>query len=283
MKFVVFGSKGQLGREFCRVFEKDNINFEGYDLPEIDISDNIIIDKLISNSRPNVIINCASFNDVGRAETDYNSAYKTNVLGVSNLAVCCKLHNIKFVHYSTDYVFDGNKKELYTEDDVPNPLNNYGKSKLECEQFVVNNLSNYLLFRLSWLYGDGKQNFMYKILNLIKNRDSISVSDDEFSIPTSTRLAAEITILALKNNLTGLFHLVNTGAASRYEWIKELFEIKNINKPLIKAKMNDFNSPVKRPQFSALSNEKISKALNIAIPSWKEELNKFFVNFDYII
>jgi len=277
MKFIIFGNKGQLGKEFCKVFNDNKEEFIGYDLPEVDIFDYEKISNLIKNYKPDIIINCASFNDVELAELNYNIAYRTNVEGVNNLVQLSKLYNIKFVHFSTDYIFDGVKKDLYTEVDLPNPLNKYGKSKLEGEKIISNNLSNFLIFRLSWLYGNGTQNFIYKILKISEKKDAIYVADDEVSIPTSTRLVVEVTNLALQNNLSGLFHITNVGATSRLNWVKEIYKIKNIEKKVLVAKMKDFNLKAVRPHFSAMDNKKIAEMLSIKIPSWEEELYNFLI------
>jgi len=180
------------------------------------------VKELFYREKPDIVINCAAYNLVDKAEEDYITAYKTNALGVRNLAYLSNKLNAFFVHYSTDYVFDGTKENgLYTEEDTPNPLNEYGKSKLTGERWIVEETENYLLFRVSWVYGRGKQNFIYKLIQWAKNNDYLKIAYDEISVPTSTRTIVEVTLKALDNGLTGLYHLTNSGYASRYEWAKK--------------------------------------------------------------
>lgn len=176
------------------------------------------------------------------------------------------------IHYSTDYVFDGTKQDFYTEEDLPNPLSIYAKSKYAGEKFIKETLEHYLIFRVSWVYGKGKQNFLYKLNQWAATHSMLKIAVDEFSVPTSTRTIVEITLKALKQGLTGLYHLTNSGYASRYEWSKEYLKLKQVDKLIYPAYQSDFNLPAKRPKWSVMSNQKISKILNTDIPLWNEEL-----------
>ena len=134
---------------------------------------------------------------------------------------------------------------------------------------------NYLIFRTSWVYGEGKQNFIYKLLQWAKDNDCLKIAYDEISVPTSTGTLVTVTLKALEQGLTGLYHLVNSGCASRYEWAKKVFELKGIKKFIYPVSRDVFNLPAERPKFSAMSNDVIKKALNVGIPIWEEELQKF--------
>jgi dTDP-4-dehydrorhamnose reductase len=136
-------------------------------------------------------------------------------------------------------------------------------------------LENYLIFRVSWVYGEGTQNFLYKLEEWAKKQEVLKVVVDEFSVPTSTKTIVEVTLKAIDAGLTGLHHLTNSGYASRYEWAKEYFKLKGINKLIYPALQADFNLPAKRPKWSVMSNEQISKALGITIRDWKEDLKSF--------
>jgi len=272
MKFLITGARGQLAREFIAYFQEKGYGFAAFPKDELDVSDFEKVYQTIKEIKPDIIINCSAYNQVDLAEKEKHLAYKVNTIGVYNLAISAREIKTKLVHYSTDYVFDGTKIGFYTEEDQPNPLNEYGKSKLFGEFFIQEVLENYLIFRVSWVYGKGTQNFLYKLEEWAKKQEVLKIAVDEFSVPTSTRTIVEVTLKALDEGLTGLSHLTNSGYASRYEWAKEYFRLKGINKLIYPALQADFNLPAKRPKWSVMSNEKISKALGITIRDWREEL-----------
>lgn len=274
MKYIIFGSEGQLGKAIFNTLEQKKIEILRYDLPDYDISDFLLISKIINEQKPDVIINCAAFNEIDAAEKDYEIAYKTNVIGVENLAVICKRENVKLVHFSTDYVFNGRRyiAGLYTEEDKPDPINNYGKTKLESEEVICKHLDNALILRTSWLYGDGTNNFLFKLKQWSKDNKILKIVNDEFSIPTSTYIVAKTTLQAINNNLIGLFHLTCTGYCSRYDFAKTYFNETNKEQIIYPCSSNEIFTFTKRPAFSVLSNTKICQALQINLPNWKDEL-----------
>ena len=275
-KYLIFGKNGQLGKEFVKTFEKKKKEFYALGHKECDISDLSSVLEVFKGIKPDVVINCAAYNQVDKAEEDYRTAIKVNSLGVRNLAFASKRFNAFLIHYSTDYVFDGKKEDgLYTEEDNPNPLNEYGKSKLLGEIFLKEETEKYLIFRTSWVYGEGKQNFIYKLMQWAKNNDYLKVAYDEISVPTSTRTIVEVTLKAVGQGLTGLYHLTNSGYASRYEWAKKVFEIKGIKKFIKPVSSDIFNLPAKRPKFSAMGNDRIKNILKIDIIEWEEEIKRY--------
>ncbi|AEH44605.1 dTDP-4-dehydrorhamnose reductase [Thermodesulfatator indicus DSM 15286] len=273
MKVLILGKRGQLGSTFGNVLrEQSKYKCLFLSREECDIGNLTRVLEVFKEFRPDVVINCAAYNLVDRAEEFPWEAMRVNFGGVCNLVYACRTYNSFLVHYSTDYVFDGEKEGLYTEEDDTNPLNNYGKSKLYGENFIRDNLENYLIFRTSWVYGEGKQNFLYKLMQWAEKQEYLRIACDEFSVPTSTRTIVEVTLKALDTGLKGLYHLVNSGYASRYEWAKAFFKIKGIKKFIYPASQADFDLPAKRPRFSAMSNSRICKKLNIEIADWREEL-----------
>ncbi len=274
MKYLIIGSKGQLGREFVKTLDIRNKSFLAFDKEELDITNIDSLNKVIKDYNPDIVINCSAYNFVDKAEQEFEEAFKVNAFGVSNIANVCRDKNIFLIHYSTDYVFDGTKEELYIEEDKPNPLNEYGKSKLFGEIFIKEQLENYLIFRTSWVYGEGAQNFLYKLESWAKSNEYLRIACDEFSVPTSTSTLVNITLKALDKGLTGLYHLVNSDYCSRYEWAKAYFELKGIKKFIYPAYQHEFNLPAKRPRWSVMSNEKICKELDIEIREWKEEMRE---------
>jgi len=276
MKIIILGSKGQLGSEFVRRFALEKkYDLKHFSKQELDITDHNQINNIIKPLKPDIIINCAAYNLVDKAEsTSTNEAYKVNKMGVLNLVNISKEINALLIHYSTDYVFDGKKEQLYSEDDMPNPINEYGKSKYEGENLIIKELKKYLIFRTSWVYGLGKQNFLYKLTQWIRQQDYLKIACDEFSIPTSTKTIVDITLKSIEKGIIGLFHLTNSDYSSRYEWGKKFLVLSGIKKFIYPAYQADFNLPAKRPRFSAMNNNKISSALKIEIPPWDKELEK---------
>ena len=275
MRYLITGAKGQLATEFIKHFQQQSVEYFAFSKEELDITNFDTVYRTLKEIKPEVVINCAAYNLVDNAEKEPEKAYSINAVGPYNLALASKEIKAKFIHYSTDYVFDGTKEGPYTEEDTPNPLSEYAKSKRLGEVLITQTIEDYLIFRTSWVYGEGKQNFLYKLQQWIKDREFIKVAVDEFSVPTSTKTIVRVTLKAIEKDLSGLYHLVNSGYASRYEWAKTFFRVKGIKKLILPAYQSDFNLPAKRPKWSVMSNEKISKELNIEIPEWIEDLIYF--------
>jgi len=303
MKFLITGAKGQLAREFARVLQKAKGEERGgegvlksrkqsanskksrcseliaLDKEKLDISDPNAVSEAISYYKPDVVINCAAYNLVDEAERDLDIAFRVNALGPKNLASTCRKYNALLVHYSTDYVFDGEKRDFYTEEDEPKPVNNYGKSKLEGEKLLREETDNFLLFRVSWVFGEGKQNFFYKLKEWIKTQNVVKVACDQISVPTYTEDIVKITIQAMNEGVRGVYHLTNSGYASRYETARYFIEKLYLTNLILPVCSDFFPSSAKRPYFSAMSNAKISKILNISIPDWKDGVDRFIKMF----
>ncbi len=275
VKIALTGKNGQLAKEFIKLLSIRDINFFSFDRKELDISDFEKVEKVLKEVKPDIVINCAAYNLVDKAEEDKESAYATNTRGAENLAKICSELNCKLVHYSTDYVFDGNKKSLYIEKDIPNPLNYYGRTKLEGELKIKEILENHLIFRVSWLYGEGNNNFIRKFLDWAKDKEELKISENEVSIPTNAGKVAEVSLLAIEENLKGLYHLTNSGYASRYELALKIKEYLNLKNKIIPVNSSIFNLIAKRPEFSAMDNNLIKKVLGIDISYWDEDLKEY--------
>lgn len=282
MRILLIGNKGQLGSEFEYFLSSSNIEFISLDLPEFDISDLSIVTGTLKSYQPNYIINCSAYNFVDKAEEDRWKAFRVNAIGPQNLALAAKEFDIFLVHFSTNYVFDGKKNAPYAEGDTPNPINFYGMSKYLGEQAIQKQTDNFLILRTSWLYGRGSQNFIVKFLKWSSKADKISISTDEMGVPTSTRTIVKAVMFAIENKQKGLFHLVNSGFCNRYDWARFIASVLNLDCEILPAKMDDFPSKAPRPYFSVLSNELISKTLNLSIPLWDTELNEYLtLNKDF--
>ncbi len=276
MKYLVTGKNGQLAREFIRTFEEQAIDFIAPDEAHLDITAFEKVKAVVGEYRPDVIINCAAYNLVDKAEQEKSAANAVNAAGPHNLAQAANAQKAVLVHFGSDYVFDGAKENgLYSEDDAVNPLNEYGKSKLAGEQHVLETNDRSLVLRLSWVFGPGKQNFLFKLREWTRNSEYLKIACDEFSVPTSTATVVDLTMKALAQGVNGRYHLTNSGYCSRYEWARVALSRMGIRKFIRPVSMDSFNLPAKRPKFSAMSNSRIASTLNIPIPSWEEAVESF--------
>ena len=276
MKYLITGRNGQLARSFIKRLEGLSMDFVAPDESQLDITDGKIVADAVASFKPGVIINCAAYNLVDKAEEAPDAVFAVNAAGPGNLARAAAQQKAFLVHFGSDYVFDGSKENgLYTEDDAPNPLNAYGRSKLAGEQRVLDELDQCLVLRLSWVFGPGRQNFIFKLTQWAASNEFLKIACDEFSVPTYTGTVVDVTLKALEQGLTGRYHLTNSGFCSRYEWARLIFNSLDIRKFIRPVSMDAFNLPAKRPKFSAMDNRKISGQLNMSIPVWDEAVRSF--------
>lgn len=228
----------------------------------------------IMNYRPGLILNCAAYNQVDKAESEPAKAFAVNAEGPRYIAMAARKLESTLVHFSTDYVFDGAKTSPYTEADPANPLSVYGQSKLKGEGYVLD-VPCALVFRLSWVYGRGDQNFMHKLKGWADKPGPLRISSDEISVPTYTGDIVDAVMAALGRGLFGRWHLANSGQCSRYDWAKLALKEMGIAKEMLPAKMADFNLPARRPGFSAMANKALVNELAIEIPPWEDSAAKF--------
>ncbi len=278
MKYLVLGNKGQLGREFEDTFIQKGYDFSAYDIDKVDISNYKDIKSLIESVNPGIIINCAAYNQVDAAESDYYSAMKANYTGPLNLVNISTDRKIKLLHFSTDYVYDGGKSEPYNEDDEANPLSIYAKSKYMGERAVLENSDKSLVLRVSWVFGKGRQNFIYRLLQWAGKNPELKIVTDEISVPTWTGSIVEICMKSLEQGLSGLYCSPNSASASRYDWAVKAMKILGKDIKIIPCKSEIFDLPAKRPGYSVMTNQRISETLSIEIPEWHEVLNSFLQN-----
>lgn len=280
MNILITGAKGQLAREFQNLLGNNYLfNITLLEREKLDISDIKALYAALSHYNPQIVINCAAYNYVDKAEKERDKAFSTNALGARNLALACKDKGSLLIHYSTDYIFDGKKEDYYTEEDEPNPINYYGVSKLEGERMIAETMDNFLIFRVSWVFGKGKQNFFYKLTEWTKDKRIIKIVCDQLSIPTYTEDIVRITLLCIKKGLRGIYHLTNSGYCSRFELAKYFLEGIKWDGLILPVDSDFFPSEAKRPYFSALSNKKISDALGIEIPHWKDAVDRYIKYF----
>ncbi len=279
-KILITGKKGQLAKEFAKKLEQENAKVYAYSKEELDITDYNKLKECFLSVKPQIIINCAAYNLVDKAETEgKNVAYKTNAEAPGNMAELSRKTGAFFVHFGTDYVFDGEKRSPYTEEDRENPVNYYGETKLKGELEIKKQTENYLIMRVSWLYGKGENNFVHKFLNWAKQKNKLKITENEVSVPTYASTVADITLNALKAGLTGLFHCVNSGFVSRYHLALEIKKQLGLEIEIEPVSADYFGLPAKRPDFSAMDNKKIASGLNTVIPHWREDLKRFLKEY----
>ena len=211
MKYLITGKNGQLAQAFIKKFEERSIDFHAPDESHLDITNQKIVAAVVATLKPDVIINCAAYNLVDKAEQVKDTVFAVNATGPKNLALAAASQKAILVHFGSDYVFDGLKESgLYIESDSVSPLNEYGKSKLAGEQTVLEELDQCLVLRLSWVFGAGKQNFIYKLIEWARNSEYLKIACDEFSAPTYTGTVVDITLKAIEQGMTGRYHLTNS-------------------------------------------------------------------------
>ena len=278
MNILITGSNGQLGSELKELSLDYSYNFFFTSKDDLDICDFDDIKFFCKNNKITHIINCAGYTAVDKAEEDKNNADKVNHLATQYLAEIAKEQNIKLIHISTDYVFDGKNYKPYTEDDKTNPTSIYGQTKLDGEnsmQYI--NPINSIIIRTSWVYSSYGSNFVKTMLNLSKKLDKLGIIYDQVGSPTYAKDLAN-TILDIipniKNDSVQIYNYSNEGVLSWYDFAKTIFEISNISIEVDSIQTKDYPTPAKRPHYSLLNKDKIKKEFNITIPYWKDSLKK---------
>lgn len=275
MNVLITGSRGQLAGEFIRRLAGPRYRVEAPPEEELDITRSDRVEEAFRRHQPHMVINCAAYNLVDRAEQDHETAFRVNALGVKHLAEACRISGSLLIHYSTDYVFDGTKDAFYTEEDEPNPINRYGQTKLAGDRFVMETLPGYLLFRVSWVFGTGTQNFLHKLMDLAGKNRVLRVVSDQLSIPTPTDLIVQLTLRAVRKGLRGLYNLTAGGYVTRYELARYFLAAVGKQNLILPVTSDYFPSPARRPAFSALSNGKLAGALGVTIPSWERGIDRY--------
>lgn len=269
---LLTGGNGQLGTELRHLLDEKGLNYVSTDAQEMDITDEKATLAFIQELKPTVIYHCAAYTAVDKAEDEGKELdEKINVNGTENVAKAAKTVGAKFVYISTDYVFDGTKKEgVYKETDTPNPQNEYGRTKLLGEQAVKDLLDEYFIIRTSWVFGKYGHNFVYTMKRLAQTHPRLTVVDDQYGRPTWTRTLAEFMVYIIENNADyGIYHLSNENSCSWYEFAKEILKETDVEvAPVTSA---EYPQKAKRPQYSVLDLTK-AKNTGFVIPTWEEAL-----------
>ena len=280
MRILLFGKIGQLGWELNRsLFTLGDLSVRDY--PEVDFNQPQTLPEIIRSAKPDVIVNAVAYTNVDKAESEPDVARRINADAVAGMAREAKNLGALLIHFSTDYVFDGTKGSPYIETDSPNPLNVYGKTKLAGEEAAAL-AEKFLTFRTSWVYSSRTGGFVNKVIEWSKTKTELRIVDDQIGSPTWCRTLAEVTGQVIAQytldkdrlqSLSGLYHLAGAGAASRYEWVKEILSVLGMeNYSILPATTIEFPSAAVRPYFSALACDKLEQSFNLKLLPWQTSL-----------
>ena len=280
MKIILLGSSGQLGKEFEKFLSQNkSVVLYSFSHNELDI---LNLDTLLNefkDVKPDVVINCAAYTKVDKAEEEQDLAYRVNAIGTKNVSFAAFRVNAKIVYFSTDYVFDGNKGSPYIEFDKPNPLSVYGKSKLFGEKYTKEFNPNHLILRISWLYGVYGNNFVKTIIKLSKEKKELRVVDDQIGAPTYTLDVVKQTWELVEKDYVGLFHSSNEGEVSWFGFANEIVKRLNLNVDVVPIKTEEYKTKAMRPKYSVLDNYLLKlENLNI-MQNWERAFDDFIKTY----
>lgn len=286
MKILVTGARGQLGLKIKdAAMDMSMFKFDYFDLDELNIGDYDAVDNYLKHGGYFALINCAAYTAVDKAESEHDACFKINSEAPANMALICKKYNTHFIHFSTDYVFDGTAQEPYKEDHQVKPLSVYGKSKASGEKKIMELNPESLIIRTSWLYSEYGSNFVKTMLRIAAERDEIKVVNDQFGSPTYAGDLAKTVLQILVQSVdtgktfSGIYHYSNTGSCTWYEFAKEILVQSNISTSVIPVTSKEFPVVAIRPKYSIFDKSKIIGDFNLSIPKWEDSLKKMLEKY----
>ena len=280
MRILICGANGQLGSEINELSSSfANLEFVFSDLPELDICNREMLAQFVSENQIKGIINCAAYTAVDKAEDDFKIAELVNATAVGNLVAIAEEQNLKLIHISTDYVFDGAVHIPYAEDCEVSPIGVYGATKRKGEEFVINSASESIVIRTSWLYSTFGNNFVKTMMRLGEEREELGVIFDQVGTPTYARDLAKtcLEIFSKEEKLDlkeKVYHFSNEGVASWFDFSKAIMEMGNINCNVKPIETKDYPTPAKRPHYSVMNKGKIKTDFGIEVPYWRDSLKE---------
>lgn len=281
-KIVVTGANGQVGKELQQLAVSypafEFIFTTRHDLP---LDNTESINSFIDQRQPHYFINCAAYTAVDKAELEKGIAYAINAEAPGAIAAACKRNNVRLLHISTDYVFDGSGKEPYKEDDLTDPVNLYGAAKLEGEKRVMQSHPDSIIIRTAWVYSVFGNNFVKTMLRLMAEREQINVVNDQFGTPTyaADLAAAILQIISSEQWKPGIYHFSNEGKISWYDFAVAIKELSGSACKINPIPTSAYPTPAKRPHYSVLDKTKIQNTFNVPIKDWKSSLSVFIDRF----
>lgn len=275
-RVLVTGANGQLGKAIhAEAIGLDGVSFIYTDYDQLDITQKDSIAAAINTFKPELIVNCAAYTAVDKAEDEKELAFHLNAYAPGLLAELCKEHDIELIHISTDYVFDGASNQPYTETDKVNPLSVYGQSKLKGEELVLT-AGNAMVIRTSWLYSAFGNNFLKTMIRYGSERSELRVVFDQTGTPTLANDLAKVLLQIVRFPhryfIPGIYHYSNQGVCSWYDFAYEIVSTLNLKAKVIPITTNEYPTKAKRPQYSVLNKQKISNLLGADIPHWRKSL-----------
>lgn len=277
MKVLVTGANGQLGFDVVKRLQLESIECQGIDREDVDITNDTEVKSFVENYSPDVVVHCAAYTAVDKAEEEKELCYRINVLGTRYIAEACKRIDAKMVYISTDYVFDGELDRPYEVTDIPNPINYYGQTKYEGELEVRKILDKYFIVRISWVFGAHGNNFVKTMLKLGNERDEISVVSDQIGSPTYTVDVAVLLAEMIKTDKYGIYHATNEGYCSWYELAAEIFKASGSDIRAIPIYAKDYPTAARRPMNSKLSKGTLNNLKSGDLPAWRNAIGRFII------
>ncbi len=276
IKVLVTGARGQLGTDLMNELEKQGLTGIGVDIDEMDITDALACQKVISESGADAVIHCAAYTAVDAAEDNVDLCRRINADGTRNVALACRDAGIKMMYISTDYVFDGQGTRPWEPDDKRDPLNVYGQTKYEGELAVEELIEKFFIVRIAWVFGVAGNNFIKTMLRLGKERGAVSVVDDQIGSPTYTYDLARLLTDMIQTEKYGRYHATNEGLCSWYEFAVEIFKQAGMTEVTVTpVDSSKFPAKATRPRNSRISKEKLSEHGFVRLPSWQDALKRY--------
>lgn len=283
MKFWICGSAGMLGSHFTRLLTQRHLPFVATDHKQIDVTELESVSDFVRRERISHIINCAGYTQVDKAEIEQKLAYLVNAIGPHHLGIAGRRHGARVIHFSTDYVFDGQGRTPYTEEHPCSPMSAYGMSKLAGEMKLLDEHAHSCVIRTSWLYGLPGKNFVETMIRLMSERDHLRVVADQIGRPTYCQDLAEVTLKLLDEE--GIFHFANAFETNWHQFAQEIYnQASQLGYPLQVKKIEaittqEYPTPAKRPPYSTLSTKKIEQYLGQSPRPWKEALYDYLTTY----
>jgi dTDP-4-dehydrorhamnose reductase len=282
-RILVIGAKGMLGRDLVEVLRSSSRNDEviGWDFEDIDIREEQSTIAKIERNYPEIVINVAAFTDVDGCESNEEKVFATNAEGMRHVALGALRCRAKVVYLSTDYVFDGKKRGPYLENDPPNPLNVYGRSKLKGEQYVQELVENSLIIRTQWLYGRYGNNFVTSILRQASEKRVLSIVNDQIGSPTYTADLSKAISVLIQCDVKGIFHVANSDLCTWYTFGQAILKLAGIvGVKIIPISSKELGRPAIRPSYSVLSTQKLKREIGTMLRPWSEALKDYLQSKD---
>ncbi len=282
-RILIIGAKGMLGRDLLTILRSSNgtdslENFEviGWDVDEIDIREEVSTLSKIESLRPDIVIHLAAYTDVDGCEINPEEAFRVNAEGMKHVAMGAQACGARVVYLSTDYVFDGEKKEAYIESDPPHPLNVYGQTKLKGELYLQERVEDHLIIRTQWLYGKYGKNFVSSVLRQAREKQTLTIVNDQTGSPTYTVDLSKAIRTLIQHNSRGIFHVANQEVCTWYTFGQAILKFSRIEDvSLIPISSKELSRRAVRPSYSVLNTQKVRSETGMSLRTWSEALKEY--------